>query len=59
MGIFEDVNMPPNGYSHLAIAFYYSFLICEPIQAYLIQRFPTAKYLGMNGTSLLRSDLLR
>lgn len=48
MGIIEDTNMPPNGYSHLAIAFYISFLVCEPIQAFMIQRFPTATYLGCN-----------
>lgn len=48
MGIIKDTNMPPNGYSHLAIAFYISFLVCEPIQAFMIQRFPTATYLGAN-----------
>lgn len=51
MGIIKDTNMPPNGYSHLAIAFYISFLVCEPIQAVLIQKFPTAKYLAVNGIS--------
>lgn len=50
MGIIEDTNMPANGYSHLAIAFYVSFLVCEPIQAVLIQKFPTATYLGVNST---------
>jgi hypothetical protein len=52
MGVIKDTNMPPNGYSHLAIAFYISFLVCEPIQAVLIQKFPTAKYLGVNGKIL-------
>ena len=49
MGIIDDTNMPGNGFSNLATAFYVSFLVCEPIQSVLIQRFPTAKYLGVNG----------
>lgn len=50
MGIIEDTHMPANGFSNLAIAFYVSFLVCEPIQSFLLQRFPTAKWLGINGT---------
>ena len=49
MGFIEDTNMPDNGFAHLAIAFYCSFLVAEPIQAYLIQRLPTAKVLSVNG----------
>ncbi|KAH8805071.1 major facilitator superfamily domain-containing protein [Xylogone sp. PMI_703] len=48
MGIIEDTNMPENGFSNLAIAFYVSFLVCEPIQSVLLQKFPTAKWLGAN-----------
>ena len=48
MGIIEDTHMPSNGFSHLAIAFYVSFLVCEPLQSLFIQKFPTAKYLGAN-----------
>ena len=50
MGLIRDTNMPANGFSHLAIAFYCSFLVAEPIQAVLIQKLPTAKWLGANGT---------
>lgn len=46
MGIIEDTNLPPNGFSNLAIVFYVSFLVCEPLQTYLIQRLPVAKWLG-------------
>jgi len=50
MGVIEDTHMPANGFSHLAMAFYVSFLVCEPLQSTLIQKFPTAKFLGINGT---------
>lgn len=49
MGIIEDTHMPGNGFSNLAIAFYVSFLVCEPIQSFMLQRYPTAKWLGGNG----------
>jgi hypothetical protein len=49
MGVIEDTHMPDNGFSNLAIAFYVSFLVCEPLQSFFIQKFPTAKYLGCNG----------
>ena len=49
MGVIEDTHMPSNGFSHLAMAFYVSFLVCEPVQSFLIQKFPTAKYLAVNG----------
>ncbi|OAG42372.1 hypothetical protein AYO21_03248 [Fonsecaea monophora] len=48
MGVIEDTHMPSNGFSNLAIAFYVAFLFCEPFQSFLIQKFPTAKYLGCN-----------
>ncbi|EXJ59209.1 hypothetical protein A1O7_06641 [Cladophialophora yegresii CBS 114405] len=48
MGVIEDTHMPANGFSNLAIAFYVAFLICEPLQSFFIQKFPTAKYLGCN-----------
>ena len=48
MGLIEDTHLPPNGFSNLAIAFYVSFLVCEPVQTYCIQRFPVAKWLGCN-----------
>jgi hypothetical protein len=58
MGLIEDTNLPDNGFSHLAIAFYCSFLVFEPIQAYCIQRFPVAKWLGANGKSPCRTCFL-
>lgn len=48
MGIIDDTHIPSNGFSNLAIAFYVSFIVCEPLQSFLIQKFPTAKYLGCN-----------
>lgn len=48
MGIIEDTNLPPNGFSNLAMVFYISFLVCEPLQTYFIQRLPVAKWLGGN-----------
>ncbi|ETN42385.1 uncharacterized protein HMPREF1541_01539 [Cyphellophora europaea CBS 101466] len=48
MGIIEDTNLPPNGFSNLAMAFYVSFLVCEPLQTYFIQRLPVGKWLGAN-----------
>ncbi|KAJ5602277.1 hypothetical protein N7510_011811 [Penicillium lagena] len=49
MGIIKDTDMPANGFSNLAMAFYLSFLVSEPIQSFLLQRFPAAKFLGVNG----------
>lgn len=48
MGIIEDTNLPPDGFSNLAMVFYIAFLVCEPLQTYFIQRFPVAKWLGAN-----------
>lgn len=53
MGIIEDTNLPANGFSNLAMAFYISFFVFEPLQAYCIQRFPVAKWLGINGMPVL------
>jgi MFS family permease len=48
MGIIEDTNLPSDGFSNLAMVFYVSFLVFEPLQTYFIQRFPVAKWLGAN-----------
>ncbi|KAK6410500.1 hypothetical protein LTR81_015282 [Elasticomyces elasticus] len=48
MGLIEDTKMPENGFSHLAIAFYCTFFLFEPIQAFCLQKFPVAKWLGAN-----------
>ena len=50
MGIIEDTNLPADGFSNIAMSFYLSFLVCEPLQAYFIQKFPVAKWLGANGS---------
>ncbi|KAF2102537.1 MFS general substrate transporter [Rhizodiscina lignyota] len=47
MGLIEDTGMVGNDFSYLATAFYVSFFFCELPHAYMIQRFPTAKYLGI------------
>jgi hypothetical protein len=49
MGIIQDNNIDTNQFSHLALAFYVTFLFFELPQGYALQRFPTAKYLGING----------
>jgi hypothetical protein len=54
MGIQADTNMPDNGFSNLSIAFYVSFFFFEPIQSVLLQYFPTAKWLGANGSFNIR-----
>lgn len=57
MGVIEDTHMPSSGFSHLAMAFYVSFLVCEPIQSVLLQKFPTAKWLGINGWWMSQPDM--
>lgn len=46
MGLQADTNTSASQFSQLALVFYVSYLFCEPIHAYLMQRYPTAKYLG-------------
>ncbi|KAK4493727.1 hypothetical protein PRZ48_014912 [Zasmidium cellare] len=46
MGIREDADLTTEQYGTLAWLFYLGFLIFEFPHAYLMQRFPTAKYLG-------------
>lgn len=43
--------MQTNQFSNLALAFYVSYLFFEFPTGYLMQRLPTAKYLGLNGRS--------
>lgn len=49
MGLLEDTKMDTNQFSYLALAFYITYLFFEFPTGYLMQRFPTAKYLGFNG----------
>lgn len=47
MGLQADTGTTATQFSYLALVFYVSYLACEPVHAYLMQRFPTAKYLGI------------
>ena len=46
MGIREDANLTTQQYGTLSWLFYLAFLLFEMPHAYLMQRLPTAKYLG-------------
>ncbi|OJK03037.1 hypothetical protein ASPACDRAFT_23420 [Aspergillus aculeatus ATCC 16872] len=50
MGLLEDTGMRTDQFSHLALVFYASYLFFELPTGYLMQRLPTAKYLGLNVT---------
>lgn len=39
--------MTTQEFSYLALAFYVSYCVCEPVHAYCMQRLPTAHYLGV------------
>lgn len=49
MGLLQDTNMQTNQFANLALAFYVTYLAFELRTGYLMQRFPTAKYLGLSG----------
>ena len=46
MGILDDANLSTEQYGTLSLIFYVAFLAFEMPHAYMMQRFPTAKYLG-------------
>ncbi|KAI9926952.1 hypothetical protein ASPWEDRAFT_165275 [Aspergillus wentii DTO 134E9] len=46
MGIKD--NLKGNEYNNLGTIFYVGYLVAEPITAYLMQRLPIGKYLGIN-----------
>lgn len=46
MGILEDANLDTEEYGTLSLIFYVAFLAFEFPHAYMMQRLPTAKYLG-------------
>ncbi|KAK5105721.1 hypothetical protein LTR62_002337 [Meristemomyces frigidus] len=46
MGILKDTNINSNQYANISLLFYVAFLVFELPHAYLMQRFPAAKYLG-------------
>jgi sugar phosphate permease len=47
MGLQADTGTSATQFSYLALVFYVSYLVCEVPHGYLMQRFPTAKYLGV------------
>ncbi|CAL5870096.1 uncharacterized protein PFLUO_LOCUS4330 [Penicillium psychrofluorescens] len=48
MGLLTDTNMKTNEFSDLTLAFYVTYLVFELPTGFLMQRLPTAKYLGGN-----------
>ncbi|KAJ5174959.1 uncharacterized protein N7482_000836 [Penicillium canariense] len=48
MGLLSDTHMQTNQFSNLTLAFYVTYLFFELPTGYLMQRLPTAKYLGFN-----------
>jgi hypothetical protein len=51
MGLLSDTNMHTDQFSNLTLAFYVTYLFFELPTGFLMQRLPTAKYLGVNGGS--------
>jgi fucose permease len=49
MGLLSDTNMHTDQFSNLTLAFYVTYLFFELPTGFLMQRLPTAKYLGFNG----------
>jgi sugar phosphate permease len=47
MGLYNDAHIDAGQFSTLALLFYVTYLALEFPHGYLMQRFPTAKYLGM------------
>jgi hypothetical protein len=52
MGLGNDTHTSPSQFSDLALAFYVSYLVSEPLAGYLLQQLPVAKFLGGNGDRL-------
>ncbi|KKY21078.1 putative allantoate permease [Phaeomoniella chlamydospora] len=48
MGLGEDTHIDSDQFSQLALVFYVTYLAFEFPTGYLMQRLPTAKYLGVN-----------
>ncbi|KAJ6114448.1 MFS general substrate transporter [Penicillium sp. IBT 16267x] len=47
MGLRHDADISTNQFANLSLLFYVAFLVFELPHAYLMQRFPVAKYLGV------------
>lgn len=48
MGLSTDTHMSTQQFSDLATVFFITFIIFQPLHGYLMQKFPVAKYLGVN-----------
>ncbi|THW75497.1 major facilitator superfamily transporter [Aureobasidium pullulans] len=58
MGLYEDANITKADFSNLAWIFYVSYLAFEFPHGYGMQRFPTAKYLGIMVSAVAPSLML-
>ena len=56
MGLYQDAHINTDQFALLALVFYVTYLAFEIPTGYLMQRLPTAKYLGLNGRVLFRSQ---
>ena len=52
MGLYQDTHINTDQFALLALVFYVTYLAFEMPTGYLMQRLPTAKYLGLNGSYL-------
>ena len=50
MGLYQDTHINTDQFALLALVFYVTYLAFEIPTGYLMQRLPTAKYLGLNGS---------
>jgi hypothetical protein len=48
MGMSTDLNMNAAQFSYLATFFFVTFFASQPLHGYLMQKFSTSKYLGVN-----------
>lgn len=51
MGLGKDTHTSPSQFSNLALSFWVSYLACEPLAGYLLQKLPVGKFLAVNGMS--------
>lgn len=55
MGLYQDTHINTDQFALLALVFYVTYLAFEIPTGYLMQRLPTAKYLGLNGSLACQS----
>lgn len=59
MGLGKDTHTSPSQFSNLALSFWVSYLACEPLTGYLLQKLPVGKFLAVNGMSLNKTIISR